>query len=419
MKKITILAMFLLVSIGLFASGTEEKSAAPAKPVTLEFLLSGDTTEGAPMQKAVARFNEEYKDKGIQVEVNEIAYADLPTQINNRSRAHQLPALVKNTTATLDQFVELYYPLDETGLKAEDFAMPYTVRNDKFIATILNVTAVGMFINKTAWDQAGVSYPLEEKDRWTWAEFEVALKEVMDKTGITYGLGIDFSQQRIQTMLYQFGSKMIDSKDSKKLTFRSAETLAGMQFILDLYKKGLSPVTIGTGIDNAQNTFKTGRLAAHLGGNWSLMNYKNGISDFEWIPVLMPYTTQKATMLGGNQMSIFNGTGMEKQAIEFVKWFYKPENYTQYLNDANYISGLKNLKVEYKLPELAIFQHEIQVSSNAPNEDLQLIIEHTGSSYGNTIRSNMAKAIAGEMTAQQVIDRVIQDIKTAFPDVKE
>lgn len=420
MKRMYLVLTMSLAVMGLFANGQQEESGAKGKsPVELEILVSGDTTEGAPMQKAVARFNEAYKDKGIQATVNEIAYADLATQVNNRSRARQLPALVKNTTATMDQFVDLYYPLDETGLKASDFAMNYSERNGRFIAAVLNVTSVGLIINKTAWDKAGVSYPITEEERWKWDEFVTKVKEVQQKTGIEYGLGIDFSQQRIMNILYTFGMRMVDPADSKHLTFRSPETKRGLEFILSLYKDGVAPVTMGTGIDNAQNTFKTGRLAAHYGGNWSLMNYKNGITDFEWMPVLMPYETVKSTCLGGNMLSIFAGTGKEKEAIEFLKWFYAPENYKQYLYDANYLSGLKDLDIEYKLPELANYQEEIRVSDNVSNEDLVMNIEHTGSSYGNTIRSNLAKAIAGEITVDQLMDRVVSDILVAFPDMHE
>ncbi len=420
MKRMYMAGMVLLAVMGLSAAGQSEGGAkATGKPVELEILVSGDTTEGAPMQKAAERFNEAYKDKGIQVTVNEIAYSDLATQINNRSRARQLPALVKNTTATLDQFVDLYYPLDETGLKPADFAMNYSERGGKFIATILNVTSVGMVINKSAWDKAGVTYPTSEENRWKWDEFVAKVKEVQKKTGIEYGFGIDFSQQRIMNILYTFGMRMVDPADSKHLTFRSPETKRGLEFILGLYKDGVSPVTMGTGIDNAQNTFKTGRLAAQYGGNWSLMNYKNGITDFEWTPVLMPYESVKSTCLGGNMLSIFSGTGKEKEAIEFLKWFYTPENYKEYLYDANYLSGLKTIDVEYKLPELANYQEEIKVSDNVSNEDLIMNIEHTGSSYGNTIRSNLAKAIAGEINVDQLMDRVVQDILSAYPDMHE
>ena len=133
----------------------------------------------------------------------------------------------------------------------------------------------------------------------------------------------------------------------------------------------------------------------------------------------MPYAKEKATMIGGNLLSIFDGSGQEKEAIEFVKWFYQPENYKQYLADANYLSGMKSLDVDYTLEELAIFQQELAASCNTPNEDMMIQVNHPGASYGNTIRDNWTQAIVGEITVDDAIDRIINDIIIAYPDVKE
>ncbi len=65
MKKYLVVLLCLLMSFSLFAQGGSEKDSQG--PVTLELLLSDDTLEGGAMADAVARFNEEYKDKGIQV----------------------------------------------------------------------------------------------------------------------------------------------------------------------------------------------------------------------------------------------------------------------------------------------------------------------------------------------------------------
>lgn len=48
-----------------------------------------------------------------------------------------------------------------------------TVRNEDGIAQALrtDLTAVGMFVNKELFEEAGVSYPTSEEDIWTWDEF--------------------------------------------------------------------------------------------------------------------------------------------------------------------------------------------------------------------------------------------------------
>jgi alpha-1,4-digalacturonate transport system substrate-binding protein len=180
-----------------------------------------------------------------------------------------------------------------------------------------------MVINKTAFDKAGVSYPVNEEDRWTWDEFLAAVKKVVANSDCDYGLVVDHSQQRIKTILYQFGSSFADAS-GKKIIFDSPETRKALQFIVDLYKDGVSPVSVGLGTDNAQSVFKTGKAAAHLAGNWVITDYTANIKDFEWTPVLMPYEKEKATSLARNWLYAFKGTGVEKEAVEFINWFYKP-----------------------------------------------------------------------------------------------
>lgn len=412
MKRIGLTLLSLVLALSLFAGGASEKQKSGV--VKLEILLSDDTLEGGAMAKAVDRFNQEYVDKGIQAEINEVAYADIKSQIQNRATANDLPALIKTTH--FEQYTDYIYPLDGVcDYTPDDFAVN-GVRGGQFLGTPVNTTAVGMVINKTAFDKAGVSYPVNEEDRWTWDEFLAAVKKVVANSDCDYGLVVDHSQQRIKTILYQFGSSFADAS-GKKIIFDSPETRKALQFIVDLYKDGVSPVSVGLGTDNAQSVFKTGKAAAHLAGNWVITDYTANIKDFEWTPVLMPYEKEKATSLGGNWLYAFKGTGVEKEAVEFINWFYKPENYAQYCADGSYLPGRKNIDITYNVPGLEIFNKEINASSDLPSYDKNVEIAHPGSSYGNIIRDSLDRVIAGEITIDQMIDAVQKQIKDAYPDM--
>ena len=69
------------------------KESAKKGEVELEILLADDTLEGGAMKTIVEKFNEEHKDQGVTAFVNEIAYADMETQIKNRAKAGNLPAI--------------------------------------------------------------------------------------------------------------------------------------------------------------------------------------------------------------------------------------------------------------------------------------------------------------------------------------
>lgn len=395
------------------------KESAKKGNVELEILLADDTLEGGAMKAVVEKFNEEHKDQGVTAFVNEIAYADMETQIKNRAKAGNLPAICK--MSNFDTYIDYVLPLDDTSLDPDNFNRS-GVRNGKLYGTDVNDTAVGMVINKTAFDEAGVSYPTTSEERWTWDEFSAAVKEVAEKNEkITTPFVIDHSQQRSGTVLYQFGMKYFDPNDSTKVTFRSEDTKKGVEFFLDMFKEGgISKASIGTGAENAQDVFKTGTVAAHMAGNWVISDYTQNIKDFEWTPVLMPYEKEKATCLGGNWLYAFDGSGMEDQAKMFLEWFYQPENYSLYCQTGNYLPGTKDVEVDYDIEGINIFNMEIAESISQPQYDQSITEqEHSGENTGNALRDALDRAIAGELDADGVMDYVVTQFLENLTGVHE
>ena len=395
------------------------KESAKKGNVELEILLADDTLEGGAMKAVVEKFNEEHKDQGVTAFVNEIAYADMETQIKNRAKAGNLPAICK--MSNFDTYIDYVLPLDDTSLDPDNFNRS-GVRNGKLYGTDVNDTAVGMVINKTAFDAAGVSYPTTSEERWTWDEFSAAVKEVAEKNEkITTPFVIDHSQQRSGTVLYQFGMKYFDPDDSTKVTFRSEDTKKGVEFFLDMFKEGgISKASIGTGAENAQDVFKTGTVAAHMAGNWVISDYTQNIKDFEWTPVLMPYEKEKATCLGGNWLYAFDVSGMEDQAKKFLEWFYQPENYSLYCQTGNYLPGTKDVEVDYEIEGINIFNMEIAESINQPQYDQSITEqEHSGENTGNALRDALDRAIAGELDADGVMDYVVTQFLENLSGVHE
>ena len=395
------------------------KESAKKGNVELEILLADDTLEGGAMKAVVEKFNEEHKDQGVTAFVNEIAYADMETQIKNRAKAGNLPAICK--MSNFDTYIDYVLPLDDTSLDPDNFNRS-GVRNGKLYGTDVNDTAVGMIINKTAFDEAGVSYPTTSEERWTWDEFSAAVKEVAEKNEkITTPFVIDHSQQRSGTVLYQFGMKYFDPDDSTKVAFRSEDTKKGVEFFLDMFKEGgISKASIGTGAENAQDVFKTGTVAAHMAGNWVISDYTQNIKDFEWTPVLMPYEKEKATCLGGNWLYAFDGSGMEDQAKKFLEWFYQPENYSLYCQTGNYLPGTKDVEVDYEIEGINIFNMEIAESISQPQYDQSITEqEHSGENTGNALLDALDRAIAGELDADGVMDYVVTQFLENLTGVHE
>ena len=111
------------------------KESAKKGEVELEILLADDTLEGGAMKTIVEKFNEEHKDQGVTAFVNEIAYADMETQIKNRAKAGNLPAICK--MSNFDTYIDYVLPLDDTSLNPDNFNRN-GVRNGKLYGTGVN-----------------------------------------------------------------------------------------------------------------------------------------------------------------------------------------------------------------------------------------------------------------------------------------
>ena len=178
MKKL--LAAGLGLALALTAAGcgsgsgaSSGGSAASTKP--LQFYQSGDANQGNGYAKMAAKYKEQ---TGITVEIVEIPNADLKTKIKNAAQANDLPALAR--VGGIDPIWK------DATVDLKDIATASKVKMDlaakdekgKVYSIPSDVTAVGMFINKTLFEKAGVKYPTSEAEIWTWDEFVAAAQQL-------------------------------------------------------------------------------------------------------------------------------------------------------------------------------------------------------------------------------------------------
>lgn len=77
-------------------------------------------------------------------------------------------------------------------------------------------TAAGVIYNKTAFDKAGVEVPSSIEEAWTWDEFVEALKTVMEKGDVMYGLVVDKTFGRYMNFMYQAGGPLLQRRYDRR-----------------------------------------------------------------------------------------------------------------------------------------------------------------------------------------------------------
>jgi alpha-1,4-digalacturonate transport system substrate-binding protein len=357
-------------SIGVVASGLALAlvaacggggGAAPDEP--LQFFLSGDANQGGGIAAMAAQYEQE---TGVKVEIVDIANADLPIKLKNAAQANDLPALARVGSVDpvwADATVDLRSILDGSKIRTDLAGID---KDGKVLALPTDITAVGLFINKSLFDQAGVSYPTSPDNIWSWDEFVAKVKEVQQKTGTTYGMVMDRSSHRLKSFLYEFGSTSWQPDASG--TFRTdANTKAALEYFKQLNDDSFMPRSVWLTKADPNALFKSGDVVAHYSGSWQIADFAKNITDFEWASVRLPKQPVRATQYGNAASSVvFEGTGQEEAAVAFLKWMYQPENYRKLAEKSGMLPAIEGLDVTYPEHSDAFQLYNEEIAASDP-----------------------------------------------------
>lgn len=311
---------------------------------TIQFFLSGDANQGGGFAHMAAKYKEE---TGVTVEIVDIANADLPTKLKNAAQANDLPALARVggvDPVWRDLTVDLA-PVTESSDIMLDLAA--VDADGKVLSIPTDVTAVGMFINKTLFDEAGVAYPTSADDIWTWDEFVAAVNEVKAATNTTYGMVMDRSSHRLKAFLYEFGSEWWQPNADGEWGTNDASATA-FEYFKSLNDDSFMPRSVWLADGDGNALFKSGDVVSYMSGSWQIADFAANITDFEWASVRLPKQPVRATNYGNAaNIVIFDGTGEEQIALDFVTWLYLPENYTELAETSGFLPAVSGLDVTY------------------------------------------------------------------------
>ncbi|WP_248927201.1 ABC transporter substrate-binding protein [Paenibacillus hamazuiensis] len=398
------------------AQDAGKSDSGTKKEVTLDFLWFTDGIEGDVMKGIVADYQKQ--NPNVKINLIDVAYKDLATKLKTMISGGKPPALARMTDTGLfaNQALDLtpyVGSADSFTSQFIDSIKPYYVVDNKIIAAPMDVTANGIIYNKTLFDKAGVKVPTSKDNVWTWDEFTAALKQVMDKGGAKYGLVWDFTPHRWSTMLYQFGGSMI-SADGKKAAINSPEGVQALEYFVKLHKDGIIPQSVWLGSENPNNLFRSGTVAVHWAGNWMLSNYKD-INNFEWGVTYMPKQKIRSSVPGGKYVMAFKGSGVEKEAAEFIKYLSSKEVNAKYDKDSLFISPRKdNAKLDYAFGKEMFEVFADELANTTPLAANDWSRQDVVPKFSTDLKNNIVEAISGKTTAKDALDKTAKLIDKAI-----
>lgn len=398
----------LALSLALVAACSGDGGGEASADDPLQFFLSGDANQGGGYAHMAAKYEEE---TGVTVEIVDIANEDLGTRLRNAAQADDLPALARPggiDPVWLDATVDLSEIVDGSDIRT-DMA---TIQPDgKVVSIPSDVTAVGMFVNKSLFDEAGVELPTSEEDIWTWDEFTDSVRQVQEATGTSYGMVMDRSIHRLKAFMYQFGSDWWQPQEDGEWTTNEASRVA-LEYLYELNDDEFMPRSVWLSDGDPNALFKSGDVVSYLSGSWQIADFAANIADFEWASVYLPAQEVRATNYGNAaNIVVFEGTGQEEAAVDFLAWLYEPDNYRELAQVSGFLPAIEGLDVEYDEHAEAfdLYNEEIAASAQVASDVLRTEFVYRAAGE-DTDDTPMREEVIRYLNDEQDVDATIQAI---------
>ncbi|MGH3165586.1 MAG: ABC transporter substrate-binding protein [Trebonia sp.] len=357
------------VALALSACGGSSQGGS-AKSVT--FWVSTSSAQLAGWQQLAAAYK---KHAGVTVNFANIPYSGYAAKLHDAAQANALPDIAD--VPALDP-IWVNSLQDLKSIMSDNVNPNFAASGSggKVLSIPSDVTASGMFINKTLFDKAGVAYPTSPSNTWTWTEFIAAANKVRSGAGAKYSLVFDASPSRLRAMVYEMGGDYIHANSSGMFSF-DATTLKAVEDFVSWNNDVTIPKSVWTSGQDPEAMFQSGDVAAYWAGVWEVSTFAESVTNFEWASTASPaQPVQASDVNSGGMMVAFSSAGKD-----FMSFIYEPSNYRTLVE----VSGF--LPVESGLDPVYPFRSQAaQAAFKLYNEEIPLYTPI--STYFNTAQTD-------------------------------
>ncbi len=424
LRNIFVLVLLVALVLPIIASSGEAKAQ---DPVELRITWYDDGIEGTVLRDLLDRFEAENPD--IKVVIDTVPYAagiqeNLPVQLE----AGEGPdiARVTNLGGLSQYYLDLRPYLSDPAYWEENFG-PYLAwlrpeGDTEGIYGIQNqLTITGPYINRTLFEQAGVEVPSDTSDEVTWEQWAEAARQVAEAVGpgVT-AMAMDRSGHRFAGPAVSLGATFFDEEGYPALLedegFRQmAELFVGWNqdgtMLYDVWAGA-------TGYAAPNEEFANAQVVFYMSGSWQVPQFANTIGDaFTWEVVPNPCGPGGCTgMPGGAATVAINTTEHPEEVARVMEYLASEEVLREFHARTLFVPahiGIASTGVEFEtdldVAKAALEMWTAQVPKIQPLAfDLQAY--RYNSVLFNAIRDRLTQAITGELSLDDAIARIQEDI---------
>ncbi|MEG0443275.1 MAG: sugar ABC transporter substrate-binding protein [Carnobacterium sp.] len=315
----------------LILSACGPASSSNEQEVVLNYSIWDAIQE--PGMKAIATAFEE-ENPGIKVKVEVTPWEQYWTKMEAAASGKSLPDVFWmhsneiSKYADNDILMDLTDTVDNSGLLEMD-AFPEELvelyqSDDRYYGIPKDVDTIGLWYNKTMFDDAGIAYPDET---WDWDKLLETAEALTDKEAGVYGFAAPLNRQEgYHNFIYQNDGYVL-SDDKTTSGFESDKTVEAVQWYVDLsLKHHVSPTQKKFSENSSLSYFQSGRVAMAYFGTWMTAELANNEYTAEHADVtVLPKGEKQATIFNGLANSVSGTTKHPEEAKKFVEFLGSKE----------------------------------------------------------------------------------------------
>lgn len=420
MKKYSILFVLAVLLLGAFAVHAQD-------PVELRITWYDDGNEGAVLRDLLDRFEADNPD--IRVVVDTVAYTVILEQLPLQVEAGEGPDMARVTdfAAFQGKYLDLRPLLPDADYWDESFpeATLQALRTGDDTTGLYGFpnqfTVTGPFINRTLFEQAGIEVPSDSSDAVTWEEWTEVTKQVAEATETPYAIAMDRSGHRFAGPAFSEGATFF-TPEGVVMDTPGFRTMA--QLLVDWHTDGVTPAEVWVGSGGsyaaAADFFVNGQLVMYMSGSWQIGRFSTEIADaFDWEVVPNPTGPGGSTgMPGGTAMVAFASTEHPEEVARVMDYLVQVDVLKEFSERTLFIPGhlgLGELDYQTDVPAakaaLEAFVAEVPKLSDQAYE-----LQYGGQAFAinNPIRDRLTQVITGELTLDEAMARIQQDVDDAL-----
>ena len=301
--------LFVSIALILFISASFSSAIAAEK------LIVGiwDSNQQSGIQKILDEWTAV---SGIEAETQVTTWNEYWTVLEAGASGGTLPDVFWMHSNVSQKYMENGILLDLT----DQIAKSEVIELENYYADIVNlysydgkhyaipkdIDTIGLWYNKTYFDEAGLDYPDES---WTWETLREAAKKLTREDGSVYGYAINTSnnQDSYYNLIYSYGGLVI-SDDKKTSKMDDPKTIEAMEVVEGMIQDGSVPDLQTLSENGTQVLFESGKVAMVTQGSWMVPAFRDN-----------EYTAANcdvAVLPSGpeSRVSIYNGLGWAADA---------------------------------------------------------------------------------------------------------